>query len=111
MPPHIGREMFSATCLYCQLETSLANWHGIKVFNVTQKSHFLVHIGWQSQHHNPRITWCLMGDDFKQKVRHIPAKMAILAAHSSEDEVADAGVAVAGCASQTSTTSSTACNY
>ena len=39
MPPHIGREMFSATCLYSQLETSLANWHGIKVFNVTQKSH------------------------------------------------------------------------
>ena len=69
LPAAVADTLFAKTCLYCQLATSLSNYAGVKLFNVTQTFHFLVHIGWSARYINPRISWCWMGEDYMAKMR------------------------------------------
>ena len=42
---------------------------GIKLFDVTIKSHALAHVAFQAAFLNPCLTWCWSGEDFMSKVK------------------------------------------
>jgi hypothetical protein len=58
----------------CQLQSQVAqhfNADGYQLFDVTQKTHFVLHIALLSEHQNPRLCWCFTGEDFMQKSQKI----------------------------------------
>ena len=39
-----------------------------KLFNITQKAHFMQHTALLVKHLNPRLLWCFMGEDMQQRM-------------------------------------------
>ncbi|CAE7222134.1 unnamed protein product [Symbiodinium sp. CCMP2592] len=50
--------------------------HDPKLFNYTEKSHFLQHLGLQARFVNPRQVWCFSGEDQQRRVQRITAACA-----------------------------------
>ena len=50
--------------------------HEPKLFNYTEKSHFLQHLGLQAHCLNPRLVWCFSGEDMQRRVQRITAACA-----------------------------------
>ena len=54
---------------------SRSNWvnttkgKGIRVFNVTAKSHMLMHLALYAGHVHPKLGWCFQGEDFMRVIQ------------------------------------------
>ena len=46
---------------------------GVKLFNITFKSHILAHSAFQAAYYNPRLGWTFRGEDFMQVMKRIAA--------------------------------------
>jgi len=64
LPPAVAERFFKLCLSHAQTISSLANLHGLKLFNVTMKVHYMIHIGHRSGHLNPRLAWCFLNEDF-----------------------------------------------
>ena len=73
LPPDVAEAFFQHTILYCQLNSKLHNWKELRLFNITQKIHIMVHAGLRAKDLNPRYGWCFMGEDFMNKSRQLLA--------------------------------------
>lgn len=71
LPPAVARDFFAKIALFCQLCSELQNWNGLKVFNLTQKAHYMMHVAFRARHMNPRMSWCFRGEDFMQHMRKL----------------------------------------
>ena len=49
---------------------------GVKLFNVTFKSHILAHSAFQAAYYNPRLGWTFRGEDFMQIMKRVSASAA-----------------------------------
>lgn len=56
--------LFDACVQHVQLQSSLTNWKGHRLFDCTLKLHYLMHIGLRSLHITPRRGWCFAEGDF-----------------------------------------------
>ena len=59
---------------FVQLQDELsvaAGQRGLKLFNVTIKSHYLCHIALQCEHMSASQTWCYMPEDFMARMKKI----------------------------------------
>jgi hypothetical protein len=76
LPHDAAVEYEDATFKFLALQTALANGSmaaGQRSFNVTIKSHYLVHIALLSRFVHPRLSWNYSGEDFMQKIKHLAA--------------------------------------
>ena len=42
-----------------------------KLFNLTQKAHFMQHISMLARYVSPRLTWCFSGEDMQRRISHL----------------------------------------
>ena len=76
LPPAAAKSLFDHAALYAQLHSQLNNWGGTRVFNVTQKWHYLLHAALDARYINPRFTWCFQGEDYMAKMRQLMSTCA-----------------------------------
>ena len=69
LPEDVGKELVQTCILHCQLTSTMASWSGLRVFDVVQKHHYLVHSCYIAQWLNPRLTWCFKGEDYMHKMQ------------------------------------------
>ena len=63
--PAAAAALFMRNALtYCQISTLMANFNDVRLFNITPKFHYLLHIAHRSGHFNPAWAWCFMGEDY-----------------------------------------------
>ena len=63
-----------AIFIFLNAQNALGTWYpdeGLKLFDITYKSHALGHSALQAEWINPVLSWCFKGEDFMQKVRKI----------------------------------------
>ena len=70
-PPDIADEFMKSTITYVQIQMKLANLYGERLFLITMKHHYLIHISHRSKFINPRLGWCFMGEDFMHHLRQL----------------------------------------
>ena len=61
------------------LQNAVGKWyprHGMMLFDVTVKSHFLAHMALNAHHLNPRLGYCFQGEDYMGKMKRISAMSA-----------------------------------
>jgi hypothetical protein len=73
LPPIAADAFAEATLTYVQAQNRLANWGGSRLFNLTMKHHYLVHIAARAKFLNPRLGWCFLGEDFMGHMRELAA--------------------------------------
>ena len=68
--PSEDGDKFEETCTAMLLLLSSIAEHFIteRLFNLTQKAHFLQHIALLARFINPRCTWCFMGEDMQKRM-------------------------------------------
>jgi hypothetical protein len=75
--PNAVAEEYLANCYnFLALATCLANMSmqtGEKLFNITIKFHYLLHVALQARYLNPRLSWTYSGEDFMQKMKGLAA--------------------------------------
>lgn len=76
LPASVHSKFTNNVFAMLQLQVDLANtfanieeYRTVKLFNMTQKSHFLAHIALLSVYINPCRTWCYRGEDFMKVCR------------------------------------------
>ena len=64
---------FEKTCSMLLLVLTQIADHFIadRLFNITQKAHFLQHISLLSKFVSPRLTWCFMGEDMQKRMSNL----------------------------------------
>lgn len=64
-----------AVCIFLHMQNELGYYYplheGLSLFNVTQKSHYLMHSALQAEYINPRLCWCFGGEDFMHASKQI----------------------------------------
>ena len=74
LPQHKAKEfketMFTVGQLHVQLR-DLFKAKGIKAFNMTAKSHMLMHIALLSEHVHPTLGWCFQSEGFMRVVQRL----------------------------------------
>lgn len=74
LPEHAANALTDCAFSMMQICTQCAEHFlddGIPLFDLTSKSHFVVHIAMLSRHVNPRLTWCFRGEDMMRKVQEL----------------------------------------
>jgi hypothetical protein len=74
LPDVAAQEFVSCTVALLSLLTVLCKHFldlRMKLFNVTVKCHYLLHLALDSAHLHPRLGWCFSGEDFMQKLKRI----------------------------------------
>ena len=74
LPTAAADEFERTTFDFLAIYTSLANFHmdgGSMLFNITIKSHYLLHCGLQARYLNPRLSWCYAGEDMMSKMKDL----------------------------------------
>ena len=79
LPAVAAKEFKAMIFAFLVVQNSLGKWyseHGMKLFNVTIKSHYLAHLGLNAVHINPRLGFCFQGEDFMGKIKLITGMSA-----------------------------------
>ena len=68
--PRADADTFEYKCTAMMLLLSSIAEHFLtqRLFNMTQKAHFIQHISMLAKHLNPRLTWCFMGEDMQKRM-------------------------------------------
>lgn len=71
-PPAVADTFEHACTAMLLILTSVAE-HFLeeKLFNVTQKAHFMQHISMLARFLSPRLTWCFCGEDMQRRISHL----------------------------------------
>ena len=68
-PPDDALLFLEWTCLYCQVQSKMANYRRQQIFNITMKHHYLIHCASRAGSLNPRLGWCFRGEDYMNYIR------------------------------------------
>ena len=69
LSPDAAQEFLQTALTHVQMTCSVANLHGMRLFNITLKTHYLIHAAYRGLHMNPRVGWCFMGEDYMKKMK------------------------------------------
>lgn len=72
-PPEVAENFIHSAFSFGQLQLQAMEYFAaepdVKAFNLTSKTHALLHIALMSKHQNPSKVWCFRGEDFMARVR------------------------------------------
>ena len=74
IPVEPAEELFEVVhrcCVHYACLASDAAERGLKLFKITPKFHFWLHIAWMARYVNPRFAWCYADEDFVGKIATI----------------------------------------
>ena len=74
LPAGVAAQFEDSANLMLLLLTQVADHFvedGLKVFDITSKTHMLQELAVLSRAVNPRVTWCFMGEDMQQRMQQI----------------------------------------
>ena len=72
LPSDGATTLVETTATVVQLQKQLGEHYqakGIRVFNVTAKSHMLMHLALYAGHVHPKLGWCFQGEDFMRVIQ------------------------------------------
>jgi hypothetical protein len=81
-PENICERFLECTFELCALQRAVSNWCSeqqppIAMFNVTIKSHMLIHCALYSFGINPVMVWNYMGEDYMKRIKKLTAQNAV----------------------------------
>jgi len=75
LPANVAKQFIKCSRLMAQLLCKCSEHYlpnpNLKVFNITSKTHMVIHCALLSKYLNPRKVWCFSGEDFMRKVQRI----------------------------------------
>ena len=74
LPQKAADEFVQKAFSLVQLNVQLCEFYaseGKKLFTVTSKCHFLLHIALQANATHPRFTWCFSGEDYMKRMQRL----------------------------------------